>query len=235
MNAVAPLVHAFHAFTRLRWMLAAVPAVALLGSTGACGSDERRIVDPPSGGDLGIYSETAPHLRLDQEVTLGTLSGLGASVDELREDQTIKVEGTGSERVTLRAQGDGFAGIFFSYGARDGNAYGDERLAVDMSRFAGGSIRFQLRSGVSLLIGVRSTNVEAGTETASKVIAAPMSGADTWRAVCIPLAGFTGPAPKADLTRMKVLFALSVNAVSGGTNGPATLWLDDVRWNTQSC
>ncbi|HEY4129444.1 MAG TPA: hypothetical protein VGM50_02450 [Gemmatimonadaceae bacterium] len=215
--------------------LAAVAVVAFVGSSDGCGGTTPGIAEPPNADDLGIYSETAPHLKLDQDVTLGTFSGLGGGVDDLREDQAFKSEGTGSERVTLRAQGDGFAGVFFSYGARDGNAYGNETVAVDISRFAGGSIRFQLRAGIKVLVGVRSTNVEAGTETSSEVLVPPSTATDAWRAICVPLADLTGAAPKADLTRMKVLFAISVNAATGGTNGPATLWFDNVRWNSQPC
>ena len=184
---------------------------------------------------IGIYSETTPVLRPDVDTYFGIFSGLGAIVTEFRDDSSTWKDGTVSLRTTARSSGNGFAGLFVAWG--DNMHYADNNFTRDMSKYAGGSIRFWTRTPVDLEIGIRSGNVTAGAE-ASKTLLSRLGvvPAMSWQWVCIPLAPLTGASPLADLGHTKIFFVASVNQTSGGTGGlPVTFWFDDVRWDTAPC
>lgn len=185
--------------------------------------------------DLGIFSETAPSLRPDVETFFGTFAGAGGVVSEFRSDASTKQEGSSSLRASLRSTGRGFAGWFVAWG--DASRYSDEKFTRDMSRFAGGSLRFWVITPVDLDVGVRSGNVSAGVET-SKTLLSQLGVAPgaSWKRACLPLRPLAGASPLADLARSKILFVVAVSERSGGTGGsPVTVWIDDVRWDTRPC
>jgi hypothetical protein len=107
-----------------------------------------------------------------------------------------------------------------------------------MTSYAGGSLRFWVRSTVDLEVGIRSGDVTAGRER-SKVLLSRSTAwrpSDQWQRACIPLALLVGPNPKADLSRIKVLVVVAVSERTGGTGGvPVDVWLDDVRWEQRPC
>ena len=78
----------------------------------------------------------------------------------------------------------------------------------------------------------------AGTET-SKVHLEnfpPFARDNEWHLVCVPLDNFEGGSPKADLTKIKILFVISSNVPTGGTGGvQQVFYVDDVRWIDRSC
>jgi hypothetical protein len=185
---------------------------------------------------LGVLSESGNALRPDVDTFLGTFAGGGGVVAEIERDTETRVEGDESLRTTVRTSGDGFAGWFVSWG--DAGLVADQSYTRDLSAYASGSLRFWLKSSTPLEAGIRSGNVTAGRET-SKVILGEAYGFapdDEWWRVCIPLTTLAGPHPRADLTRVKVLFVIASNAASGGTDGQsATFWVDDVRWLMTPC
>lgn len=185
--------------------------------------------------DLGIYRETAPSLRPDLDIFFGTLSGLGGVVGPFASDVANRAEGTTSLRLTVQTSGKGFAGWFTAWG--DATRYADEGFTRDMSRFAGGSLRFAVNSPVNLEVGIRSGNVAAGSES-SKVLLSQLWVAmgSGWKPVCLPMSLVTGPSPQADAKRIKILFVVAVSEGAGGTGGvPVTFWIDSVRWDTRPC
>ena len=217
------------ALFRIPRIAAALLGVALIN----CGDV---LVDVASDTGLGIYSESGQRLQPDVDVFIGTFSGGGAVLREVARDTRVRAEGKESLRTTVSASGPGFAGWYVAWGP--GARAGDDGYTRDLSAYAGGSLKLSVRSPVDLEVGVRSGNVPAGVESSKSALSravgfAPGPG---WQRLCIPLARFAGPAPGADLGRVKVLFVVAVSPASGGTGGAdATFWIDDVRWDPRPC
>lgn len=190
--------------------------------------------NPPS---LGIFSETGSTLEPDVNSFIGTFSGNGGDI-ELVTESNEKKEGSISLKATLsvNASSGGFAGWFVSWGNED--LADDNSYTRSMSSYGGGSIIFWVKSTINLEVGVRSGNVDPGDETSKVLLSDFQSFApdNTWRRVCIPISLFEGTAPKADLSQIKVFFVIASNTPSGGTGGVSqSFWIDDVRWETNSC
>jgi hypothetical protein len=228
----------------MRMQLRRVMRVAIAVTLTACGGpdDEQDTTSPtstptgttPDTTTIGVYSETPPMLTPDVQTFFGTFFGLGATLTDFRRDTDTKVEGTESLRATVNASGDGFAGWFISWG--DASRVANEQFTTNQTRFAGGSVRFAVRSPVDLEVGIRGANTPPGLET-SKVLLSRLGftpGAN-WARLCLPLAMVSGPSPLADLSRIKVLFVISTSHASRGTNGAVTFFVDDVRWDTRPC
>jgi len=185
---------------------------------------------------LGIFSDSGETLPPDIETFFGTFSGGGATVEEYTEDLDQKREGERSLRTTVTVSNGGYAGWFISEG--DGTRVDDQSFTRDMTEYSGGALILWAKSPIDLLVGIRSGNVTAGRETSTALLSeiAPFHADDTWYRVCVPMDRLEGPAPHADLSRVKVLFFVASNDETGGTGGRArTFWIDDVRWQQTAC
>ena len=176
----------------------------------------------------GIFSETYPGLQLDVDGKLGAYWGGGGSIS-MDEDQSDRCEGAESIKATLDVGATReWAGLFFQWGMFD------TTTTRDMSSYANGSLDFCIKTPVDLEIGIRSQNVPAGYER-SKVLLSDLGitpDGDTWQDVSISIADhFSGPSPKADLSRMKVFFNLASSQSTGGTGGEVTVGVDHIRWS----
>lgn len=186
---------------------------------------------------LGIYSETpSDRLRPDVDSFIGTFKGAGAifNANDFIDDNTEVQEGGISKKSTMSV--DGSKGQYAGWFVQWGNRESPDSETRDMSTFEGGNLSFWVKSSINLEVGIRSGNVQPpGTET-SKVILSrnsypPFEPDNEWHKISIPLSDFTGEAPKADLSQIKIFFVVSSNTPSGGTGGvPKTFWIDDVRW-----
>jgi len=220
--------------TRTRKISCYIRALLFVGSVSLlanCGGDKPTIVDCKDQV-LGIYSETASdRVIFDVNSYIGTIQGNGGALSGFADDNNEKIEGGISKRMTITVDGsrNQWAGWFVQWG-RNGSP---ETEYKDMSAFDGGTLTFWVKTTVNLEVGIRSANVPPGTET-SKVYLSnypPFTSNGVWQKVSIPLSHFKGSSPKADLSKIKILFVVASNVPSGGTNGnPATFWLDDIRW-----
>jgi hypothetical protein len=206
--------------------------LALLAA--ACGDEPIAPAEEAAG--LGIYSESGQRLQPDVDVFIGTFSGGGAALSAFQADRSVHDEGSESLRATVSVPAAGFAGWFVAWGTASRVA--DDGYFRDMAAYTGGALRLSVRSPVDLEVGIRSGNVPAGTETSRTLLSAVagFTPGPAWQRLCIPLAPLSGPAPAADLSRVKVLFVVASTPTSGGTGGaPATFWIDDVRWDPEPC
>jgi hypothetical protein len=113
---------------------------------------------------------------------------------------------------------------------------------IDMSNYYNGSLRFWFKGPSSstqlrdkLTIAVRSANVDAGKEISSVLLKDYVTFNDQWQAVVIPMSVFAQGRPYADLSRMKVLFTMSVaGTLSTATESLRTVYIDKVRWDTET-
>lgn len=197
-----------------------------------CKGDKPILIEPCKDQVLGIYSESAPErIVFDVNSYIGTIQGNGGTLSGFVDDNNEKIEGGISKRITITVDGsrNQWAGWFVQCGVNGS----PETETKDMSAFDGGVLTFWVKTNVNLEIGIRSSNVPAGTET-SKVYLnnyPPFTPNGVWQKVSIPLSHFIGARPKADLSRIKILFVVASNTPSGGTGGtPATFWIDDIRW-----
>jgi hypothetical protein len=206
-----------------------------------CGGTDSNVPPCPTSGEnpssLGIFSETGSTLQPDVNSFIGKFQGNGGQI-ELVTDANEKKEGSVSLKATLSvsASSGGYAGWFVSWGNLD--LAEENSCTRNMSTYGGGSIVFWVKSTINLEVGVRSGNVQAGEESSKVLLSNFQSFAPdtTWRRVCIPLSLFQGAAPKADLSKIKVFFVIASNTPSGGTGGVLqSFWIDDVRWETNSC
>lgn len=179
---------------------------------------------------IGIYSETTYNrLIFDVDSFIGVFSGAGAVFSTFVDDTTQKQEGKYSKESMLSVNEmlGQYGGWFAQWG---GIGSSDTKNMLD---YVGGNLSFWVKSAVNLEVGIRSGNVVPGTES-SKVLLNKYPSfipGDDWHKVCIPLSDFTGPAPQADLSQVKVFFVVASSTFSGGTNGkPVKIWIDDVRW-----
>lgn len=197
-----------------------------------CPEDKPPIV-PKEDIILGIYSETAPDILVpDIDSYIGTYTDdKGGSISEFIDDTNEKKEGGISKKATMSvdASQNQYAGWFVQ---NDIIGTSDSKTK-NMSDFKGGKLTFWVKSPINLGIGIRSGNVQPGSET-SKVMLnnyPPFQTDNEWHRICIPLSDFTGEKPKADLSQIKIFFNVFANTPSGGTGGePKTFWIDDVRW-----
>lgn len=198
-----------------------------------CKDDKPITVEPPCEDKvLGIYSETATdRLRPDVDSFFGAINGNGGSLSEFVDDNVVKIEGGISKRMTITV--DGTQGQWAGWFVQNGTIVSPETEAKDMSAFKDGVLTFWVKTTINLEVGIRSSDVPPGMET-SKVYLnnyPPFTPHGAWQKVSIPLAHFTGPHPKANLSKIKIFFVVASNTPSGGTGGnPATFWIDDVRW-----
>jgi len=187
-------------------------------------------------GDLGVFSEMADEiLEPGDNAFIGAFEGPNSTI-VIEEDDTIRRFGAVSMKATISVDetAGGFAGWFVSWG----DASTDDTFVRDMSAYQQSGLQFWVKSPINLEVGVRSGNVPAGSET-SRVLLSDVSAFapdDVWRQVCIPIANFEGPSPKADLSRIKVFFVITSNVASGGTGGAEVMfWVDDVLWISTPC
>jgi hypothetical protein len=210
-----------------------LPFVLLLACL-QCKKDDPPIVPACTGASLGIYSETATErLRPDIDSYIGTYSGSGAIFNPsgFVDDNVDVKEGGISKRATMTV--NGASGQFAGWYVQWGTVGTPDANARDMTAFTGGVLTFWVKSTINLEIGIRSGNVAPGNETSKIILSnySPFRADSTWYKVSIPVSDFAGSAPKADLSRIKVLFNVASNTPSGGTGGIAkTFWIDDVRW-----
>ena len=179
---------------------------------------------------LGIYSETADQMLIPGTDTyIGVYSGNGGIIAEFDDDNNEKKEGGISKKATFSvdASKNQYAGWFIQYGQAG------FPKSKDMSDFKNGKLIFWAKSPINLGIGIRSSNVNPGDETSNVMLNnCPAFQPDNeWHKICIPLSDFTGEYPKADLSKIVILFNVFSNTPSGGTEGvPKTCWFDDVGW-----
>ena len=180
---------------------------------------------------FGIYTERPiPKVIPDSTGFVGIYYGGGGTFDEFVDDTDEFKEGEMSKRSTMTVGSGGpWAGWFVQHG-KDGTP---DSSTKDMSSFAGGHLRFWVKSPIDLLVGIRSGNVRAGQERSTVLLSSydSFSPDNQWHQVSIPLSDFVGPSPKADLSQIKIFFNVASNAASGGTGGsPKTFWIDDIVW-----
>jgi len=198
--------------------------------------------EPPAcredGPDIfGVYSENFEGVRLDVNGLLGIDFGGGGQFvpnpDSGFVDVTDEVrEGAVSKRATINVGPNGQWAIWFvQHSLTSSNSE-----TKNMCDYENGRLQFWVKAESAirdLLVGIRSGNVRPGEET-SKVLLSryPAFKADNqWHEITIPLSDFSGEAPDADLTQIKIFFVIgSSSGDTGGTNGTATFWVDNVRW-----
>ncbi len=181
--------------------------------------------------ELGLLSETIPSsLILNTDSELDVSSGGGGTDPVLLDESSSDVrEGVRRFKTTISAQpANGFSGWFIQWSTNAANT-----VTRDMSNYYDGSLRFWFKGPAALQnvlqISVRSGNTEAGTELSKVNLKNYVTFDDTWRPVVIPISDFTGARPKADLSRMKILFgAFAVGAVGS----VQTFYIDNLRWDT---
>lgn len=190
--------------------------------------------DPPEPNVYGIYCETCSDgVKLDVDSYLGIDYGGGGHF--VPDDETSFVdddidfkEGSVSKRSTINVGSHGDWAIWFVFNGLTGS----NQDVKDMSVFTNGYLRFWVKCEPEikdLLVGIRSGDVLAGNEISKVNLSdyASFKADDTWHDISIPLQHFEG----ADLSKIKVFFNIgSSSGETGGTEGNATFWVDNVRW-----
>jgi len=191
---------------------------------------------PAQDTTLGLLSETIPGLIFGTDSDFGTYfdATVPAASITTSDELTDFREGSKSTKVVLNVPASTpphFAGFFIQQGVG-----ANETVVRNMSDYYDGSIRFWLKAPAALSgkldMSIRTGGV--GAELSKVTIGAShgMVYDNTWRAIVVPVAQLAKAVPFAELSRMKVLFNMSVSAASG-SGGTQTFYIDNIRWDTR--
>ncbi|NQU33579.1 MAG: hypothetical protein HQ521_10120 [Bacteroidetes bacterium] len=186
---------------------------------------------------FGIFSERPDGVKLDIDSYLGVSFGGGGNfvpnIDAgFIDDENELKEGSKSKRSSVNVGSSGDWALWFVQNGLEGTS---DSKVKDMSEYSKGSLKFWVKcepKAQDLLIKIRSGNVDAGTETS--IVNLSNYGLildNNWHDYKISISDFEGAKPKADLSQIKVFFVIGCSSGdTGGTDGDATFWVDDVRW-----
>ena len=175
--------------------------------------------------EFGVYSETIGGCILydapDTCCRDGTYNSSG-SIISVYSDFTDPPEGSEYLVFEIDVLAGGWTGWFIQWGAE-----WNEGLSTDMSAYTNGYLKFLVKTAIDLSIGVRSNNITPGDESSTVRLSDYCEMNDQWHDVSIPIADFLSEDARLDLTRMKILFNVTVAENTGGTE---SFWIDNVRW-----
>lgn len=187
-------------------------------------SVEIEVVDSPKVcNTFGLLSETHRGATLDSEIELITFPAhLKPTISE---SEDTAIEGARSFVTSLPALfEDEFTGWALEWVA-------DGIDSIDLSRYLNGAIKFELKAppelGGKMVVGIRSVNVPAGSESSTVPLSQYARFNDQWNSVIIPIEDLAGSSPFADLARMKSLFVI---ALTQATPGEQRFFIDNLRW-----
>jgi hypothetical protein len=101
----------------------------------------------------------------------------------------------------------------------------------DMSAYAGGHLRFDIKTDYDIQIGIRSDNVDADANDAKKYISNYITLDGTrFQPVAIPIAQLVAAQSGTDLAQMKDLFIAAAVGRQINAQYSKTFLIDNIRW-----
>jgi len=151
----------------------------------------------------------------------GAFNG-GSDSIVLSADTPAKSQGTQSFLSTFTVTSSGWAGWYVSASTTKG-----------MSAYSSGHLQFDIRSAYDIQVGIRSNNINSGTNSAKKYISAYITPDGTqFKSVSIPIADLVNAQAGTDLSQMKDMFIATAVGTQTGAQTSKNFWIDNIRWTS---
>jgi hypothetical protein len=151
----------------------------------------------------------------------GAFNG-GSDSIVLSADTSAKSQGTQSFLSTFTVTSSGWAGWYVSASTTKG-----------MSAYSSGHLQFDIRSAYDIQVGIRSNNINSGTNSAKKYISAYITPDGTqFKSVSIPIADLVNAQAGTDLSQMKDMFIATAVGTQTGAQTSKNFWIDNIRWTS---
>ncbi len=179
------------------------------------------IIVKTANNDIGattVYSDTFA-TGLDQP---GAFWEYGDSI-LLSTDNTASSEGIKSFKAIYTIDGAGWAGWYIA-----------SLSQKDMSGYASGYLKFDIKSAYDIQIGIRSSNVSSNVNNAKRYVSqyALLDGT-SFVPVSIPIADLIAGQPSTDLTKIEDVFIATAMGSKIGAKTNKSFWIDNIRWTLQ--